>query len=98
MSGFGGAHGAVDVLRSTGELGKASPIRGGGRTEKRTRRREPGKCRGLVERLLEDLRNSVSVYCQWAFIAAPSMTTPAVTYFHSAISSLRAITTMVVFL
>src|SRR5437588_788558 len=31
------------VLRSTGEPGKASPIRGGGHTEKRTRRREPGK-------------------------------------------------------
>src|SRR6516162_10221066 len=47
MSGFGGDQGAggtaVAVLRSTGEPGKASPIRGGGRTEKRTRRREPGK-------------------------------------------------------
>ena len=31
------------VLRSIGEPGKASPIRGGGRTEKRIRRREPGK-------------------------------------------------------
>src|SRR5262249_37416324 len=31
------------VLRSTGEQGKASPIRGGGRTEKRTRRRDAGK-------------------------------------------------------
>ena len=34
---------AVVVLRSTGEPGKASPIRGGGRTAKRMRRREPGK-------------------------------------------------------
>ena len=32
------------------------------------------------------------------FITAPSMTTPAVTYFHSATSSLRASATMVVFL
>jgi hypothetical protein len=52
MSGFGvdqGAGGtAVAVLRSTGEPGKASPIRGGGRTEKRTRRREPGKIVAVV--------------------------------------------------
>ena len=47
MSGFGVDQGtgatAVAVLRSTGEPGKASPIRGGGCTEKRIRRREPGK-------------------------------------------------------
>ena len=47
MSGFGVGQGAggtaVAVLRSIGESGKASPIRGGGRTEKRIRRREPGK-------------------------------------------------------
>src|ERR1700693_5859427 len=60
MSGFGvdqGAGGtAVAVLRSTGEPGKASPIRGGGRTEKRTRRREPGKIVAVwVERLTEGL-------------------------------------------
>ena len=59
MSGFGVDQGvvatAVAVLRSTGEPGKASPIRGGGRTEKRTRRREPGKIVGLVEHLTEGL-------------------------------------------
>jgi hypothetical protein len=47
MSGFGVDQGAmatsVALLRWTGEPGKASPIRGGGRTEKRTLRREPGK-------------------------------------------------------
>ena len=47
MSGFGADQGTgatvAAVLRSTGEPGKASPIRGGGRTEKRIRRREPGK-------------------------------------------------------
>src|ERR1700680_1006089 len=47
MSGFGVGQGAggtaVAVLRSIGEPGKASPIRGGGCTEKRIRRREPGK-------------------------------------------------------
>jgi hypothetical protein len=34
---------AVVALRSTREPGKASPIRGGERTAKRMRRREPGK-------------------------------------------------------
>jgi hypothetical protein len=47
MSGFGADQGTgatvVVVLRSTGEPGKASPIRGGGRTANRIRRREPGK-------------------------------------------------------
>ena len=47
MSGFSADQGtgatAVAVLRSTGEPGKASPIRGGGRSAKRIRRREPGK-------------------------------------------------------
>src|ERR1700686_2803277 len=47
MSGFGVGQGAggpaVAVLRSIGEPGKASPIRGGGRTANRIRRREPGK-------------------------------------------------------
>jgi hypothetical protein len=53
----------VAVLRSTGEPGKASPIRGGGRTEKRTRRREPGEdCRCLVERLTEGLGGERSVW------------------------------------
>ena len=42
--------------------------------------------------------DSVSVYCLTVFITAPSMTTPAVTYLHSATSSLRASATMVVFL
>jgi hypothetical protein len=41
MSGFGIAHVTVGVLRWTGEPGKASPMRGGGRTEKRICRREP---------------------------------------------------------
>ena len=42
--------------------------------------------------------DSVGVYCPTVFITAPSMTTPAVTYLHSATSSLRASATMVVFL
>src|SRR5271165_2817600 len=57
MSGFGVGQGAggtaVAVLRSIGEPGKASPIRGGGRTEKRSRAGED--CRGLVEHLTEGL-------------------------------------------
>ena len=40
----------------------------------------------------------MSVYHLAAFIMAPSMTTPAVTYFQSATSSFRASATMVVFL
>jgi hypothetical protein len=44
------------------------------------------------------IEESVSVYRQDAFITAPSMTTPAVTYFHRATSSFRAKATMVVFL
>ena len=40
----------------------------------------------------------LSVCGQAAFITAPSMTTPAVTYFHNATSSLRASATMVDFL
>ena len=40
----------------------------------------------------------VSVCHQAAFITAPSMTTPAVTYFQSATSSFRASATIVVFL
>jgi peptide deformylase len=43
MSGLGADQGTVAVFRSTGEPGNASPIRGGGRTVKRMRRREPGK-------------------------------------------------------
>src|SRR5437667_431342 len=47
MSGFGADQGTgatvAAVLRSTGEPGKARPIRGGGRTANRIRRREPGK-------------------------------------------------------
>jgi hypothetical protein len=43
------------------------------------------------------IKNSVSVY-QAAFMTAPSMTTPAVTYFQSATSSFRASATIVVFL
>ena len=44
------------------------------------------------------LKDSVSVYRQVRFITAPSMTTPAVTYFQSATSSFRASATIVVFL
>jgi hypothetical protein len=40
---------------------------------------------------------SVSAYRQAAFITAPSMATSAVTYFHSATSSLRACATIGVF-
>ena len=43
------------------------------------------------------ITDSVSVYRQAAFITAPSMTTPAVTYFQSATSSFRASATIVVF-
>ena len=42
------------------------------------------------DQVLEDSNDSVSVYRQAAFITAPSMTTPAVTYFQSATSSFRA--------
>ena len=42
--------------------------------------------------------DSVSIYRLAAFITAPSMMTPAVTYFQSATSSFRASATMVVFL
>src|SRR5260221_8534810 len=42
------------------------------------------------------LRNSVNEYRQAGFITAPSMTTPAVTYFHNATSSFRATATIVV--
>jgi hypothetical protein len=41
--------------------------------------------------------NLFSAYRQATFITAPSMTTPAVTYFHSATKSLRARATMIVF-
>ena len=44
------------------------------------------------------LRNSVRRRRQGFFIRAPSMTTPAVTYFQSATSSLRATATIVGFL
>ena len=57
--------------------------------------RPPGSAR--TDQVLEDLRILLSVCRQAAFITAPSMTTPAVTYFHSATSSLRARATMVVF-
>ena len=64
MSGFdvnqGACGTAVALLRSTGEPGKASPIRGGGRTEKRTRRREPGKI--VAERLTEGFGGERSVW------------------------------------
>jgi hypothetical protein len=47
MSGFRGDQGAettaVSVLRSVGDRGKARPMRGGGCTAKRRRRRDPGK-------------------------------------------------------
>jgi len=56
----------------------------------------PGSAR--TDEVLEDLKVRSTVYRQDAFITAPSMTTPAVTYFHSATSSFRAKATMVVFL
>ena len=60
MSGFGADQGAgataVAVLRSTGEPGKASPIRGGGRTGEANAQARAGEdCRGLVEHLTEGL-------------------------------------------
>jgi len=64
MSGFGADQGAgavaADAPRSTGELGKASPIRRGGRIAKRIRSREPGKIvaaeiGGRVQRRLASL-------------------------------------------
>ena len=57
--------------------------------------RPPGSAR--TDHVLEDF-SSLSVYHPAVFITAPSMTTPAVTYFHSATSSLRASATMVFFL
>src|SRR5467141_4093534 len=60
MSGFGSDQGTgatvMAVLRSPGEPGKASPIRGGGRTANRIRRRGAGEdCRRLIEHLAEGL-------------------------------------------
>src|SRR5580765_7372809 len=57
--------------------------------------RPPGSAR--TDHVLEDF-SSLSVYHPAVFITAPSMTTPAVTYFHSATRSLRASATMVDFL
>jgi len=56
----------------------------------------PGSARN--DQFLEDLQNSVRVMHQAVFMTAPSMTTPALTYFHSATSSLRASAIIVVFL
>src|SRR5271170_374383 len=57
MSGFtldqGAGVPAVAVLCSSGEPGKASPIRGGGRTAKRIRRCEPGKIVAVWSSLLQ---------------------------------------------
>ena len=58
-SGFGLDQGtwamAVAVPRSTGEPGKASPIRGGGRTANRSQARAWEDCRRLIEHLTEGL-------------------------------------------
>ena len=48
--------------------------------------------------VLEGLRILSAFIGQATFITAPSMTTPAVTYFQSATSSFRASATIVVFL
>src|SRR5262252_5730279 len=57
MSGFGVDQGAggtsAEVLRSTGEPGKASPIRRGGRIAKRIRKREPGKSVAVWSRITQ---------------------------------------------
>jgi len=42
---------AVAAVRLAGEAGKASPMRGGGRTANRMRRREPGKVVAVLSRL-----------------------------------------------
>lgn len=55
----------------------------------------PGSAR--IDRVLEDLQNSVRLTHQAVFMIAPSMMTPALTYFHSATSSLRASVTIVDF-
>ena len=59
MSGFRADQGtgatAVAVLRSTGEPGKASPIRGGGQCEANPQTRAGEECRRLVEHLAESL-------------------------------------------
>ena len=39
------------AVRLAGEAGKASPMRGGGRTANRMRRREPGKVVAVLSRL-----------------------------------------------
>src|SRR5690606_17818985 len=44
------------------------------------------------------LENLVCVYCQAVFNTAPSMTTPACTYFHRATNNLRASATLALFL
>ena len=51
-----------------------------------------------TDQVLGGFDNLLSVYRQASFITAPSMTTPAVTYFYNATSSLRASATMVDFL
>src|SRR5208283_3540385 len=42
---------AVAAVRLAGEAGKASPMRGGGRTANRMRRREPGKVVAVLSRI-----------------------------------------------
>ena len=56
----------------------------------------PGSAR--IESFLVDCKIRFMRACQAAFITAPSITTPRVAYFHSAISSFRANATMVVLL
>jgi hypothetical protein len=58
--------------------------------------RPPGSTR--TDQVLEEAHNSVQRTHQAAVMIAPSTTTPALTYFHSATSSLRASATIVVFL
>ena len=57
--------------------------------------RPPGSAR--TDQVLEDFWNAVCACRQANTIVAPSIMTPAVTYFQSATSSLRASATMVVF-
>ena len=56
--------------------------------------RRPASAR--TDQVLED-DDEAKFRCHAAFITAPSITTPVVTYFHSATRSLRASATMVVF-
>ena len=88
--------GCTNIPLAAGRAQEDETILESGIQAKRRSVRPPGSAR--TDRVLEDCRIRFDGYDQAAFITAPSMTTPAVTYFQSATSSLRASATIVVFL